>query len=72
MSDLIANPVVQAAVIPFFGSLLLAGLMALSGIGQGRLAGLAVLAGFLSAYIIIFDFPPLLPKSSGQKIFYVV
>ncbi|MBT7748068.1 MAG: hypothetical protein HN725_22470 [Alphaproteobacteria bacterium] len=71
ISDLIANPVVQSAVIPFVCSLAIAGLMLLNDGIRERFSGMAVLTGFVLAYIVIFDFPPLPPKSSGQKILYV-
>lgn len=72
MTELISNPVVQSAAIPFFLTLILAGVMAGTGIGQGRYSGLVLVAGFLAAHLVIFGFPPLPPKSSGQKILYIV
>jgi len=72
MNDLLANPAIQSGAIPFFTALLVAAILGFSGLQSGlRYAGLAVLAGFLVAYVVALGLPPLPPKSSGQKIAYI-
>jgi hypothetical protein len=71
MSDLLANPAIQSGAIPFIIALLVAAALGFPALGTARLAGLAALAGFLAAYVVTLGWPPLPPKSSGQKIFYV-
>lgn len=71
MSDLLANPAVQSGALPFLTALVVAALLGFSGAAPSRFAGLAVLAGFLVAYVITIGLPPLPPKSSGQKIAYL-
>ncbi len=71
MTDLLANPAIQSGAIPFITALLIAALFGFSSPKLSRLAGIAVLAGFLAAYVITLGLPPLPPKSSGQKIFYI-
>ena len=72
MNDLLANPAIQSGPIPFFTALLVAGVLGFPGLQGGpRIAGLAVLAGFLVAYVAALGLPPPPPKSSGQKIAYI-
>ncbi len=67
------NPAFQSAVLPFLLAAAAAGLIRLAG-GGGRgalLAGAAVGLALLAAYVAVLGTPPLPPRSSGQKLFYV-
>jgi len=71
MSDLLIHPAFQSAVLPFAVALCAAAVLGFSSPVTARYAGLAVVAGFLAAYVSTFGLPPLLPKTSGQKIFAI-
>ena len=67
------NPAFQSAVLPFLLAAVVAGLIRLAG-GSGRgalLAGAAVAMAVLVVYVVVLGMPPLPPRSSGQKLFYV-
>jgi hypothetical protein len=69
MSDLLINPAFQSSAVPFVAALLAAALLGFGGAKQ--FTGLAVLAGFLAASLLIFGLPVLPPVASGHKIPYV-
>jgi hypothetical protein len=72
MNDLLANPAIQSSPIPFFTALLVATVLGFSDLQGGpRIAGPAVLAGSLVAYVVALGLPPPPPKSFGQKIAYI-
>lgn len=71
MTDLFANPAIQSGAVPFVVALVVAALIGFSGPASARFAGLAVPAGFIAAYVLTLGLPPLVPNSSGQKIFYI-
>lgn len=67
------NPAFQSAVLPFLVAAVAAGLIRLAG-GSGRgalLAGAAVGLALLVVYVVVLGMPPLPPRSSGQKLFYI-
>jgi hypothetical protein len=71
MTDLLAHPAFQSAVIPFVVALCVAAALGFSSPVTARYAGLAVVAGFLAGYLATFGLPPLVAKTSGQKIAYI-
>jgi hypothetical protein len=68
----LSAPVVQSAVLPFAVAAGGAVLLGTVGRGRGAVAGLAVAAGFVAAYLAILGPPPFPPVSAGHKIAYVV
>lgn len=68
LTALFANPAIQSGALPFVVALMTALVLGLSASMTARYAGLAVLAGFIVAYVAALGLPPLWPKSSGQKI----
>lgn len=68
MTDFLVNPAIQSGALPFGIALCMAAVLGFSGTASARYAGLAVIGGFLAAYVVTFGWPPLLPQASGQKI----
>jgi hypothetical protein len=69
----LSEPVVQTAVLPFAVAAGAAVLLRAVGRGRGTaLAGLAVAAGFVAAYLAILGPPPFPPVSASHKIAYIV
>ncbi len=69
----LADPMVQSSALPLAVAFVACGLIRLIG-GPGRgdvLAGIGIAIGFLAAYVSIIGWPPLVPRSSGQKLFFL-
>ena len=68
----LADPRLQSTVAPFaVAALAVALVRAAAGSRGDAWAGLAVIAGFASAYALILGAPPLPPRASAHKIAYV-
>lgn len=73
MENLLANPAVQAVIVPFIAAAFAAGILRLLG-GSARgvaIAGAAVGIGLLAGHVAQFGEPQMIPRASSQKIFHI-